>query len=48
MILSQPVHRLIHIRNREKIQVLLNVLKLNEKQLKKVNELREQCLNEAI
>ena len=48
MILSQPVHRLIHIRNREKIQVLLNVLKLNEKQLKKVTELREQCLNEAI
>lgn len=48
MILHQPVHRLIHMRNQEKIQVLLNVLKLNEKQLKKVNELREQCLNEAI
>ena len=48
MILHQSVHRLIHIRNQEKIQVLLNVLKLNEKQLKKVNELREQCLNEAI
>ena len=48
MILHQSVHRLIHMRNQEKIQVLLNVLKLNEKQLKKVNELREQCLNEAI
>ena len=48
MILHESVHRLIHMRNQEKIQVLLNVLKLNKKQLKKVNELREQCLNEAI
>lgn len=44
----KSVHRLIHIRKREKIRMLLNSLKLNEKQLKKVNELREQCLNEAI
>ena len=48
MILHESVHRLIHMRNQEKIQVLLNALKLNKKQLKKVNELREQCLNEAI
>ena len=48
MIVHESVHRLIHMRNQEKILVLLNVLKLNGKQLKKVNELREQCLNEAI
>ena len=48
MIVHQSVHRLIHMRNQEKIQVLLNALKLNKKQLKKVNELREQCLNGAI
>ncbi|SOC16570.1 hypothetical protein SAMN05880501_10927 [Ureibacillus xyleni] len=48
IIVHQAVHRLIHMSNREKIQVLLNTLELNKKQLKKVNELREQCLNEAI
>ncbi len=48
MILHQSVHRLIHMRNQEKIQALLSALKLDEKQLKKVNKLREQCLNEAI
>lgn len=47
-ILHESVHRLIHMRNQEKIRVLLDALKLDEKQLKKVNELREQCLNEAI
>lgn len=48
MIVHEPVHRLIHMKNLEKIQVLLNVLKLNEKQLEVINELRELCLNEAI
>ncbi|GGK09559.1 hypothetical protein GCM10007063_35050 [Lentibacillus kapialis] len=48
VIVHEPVHRLIYMRNQEKMQVLLDALKLNEKQLKKVNELREQCLNEAI
>lgn len=48
VILQESVHRLIHMRNKEKIQALLNAFGLNEKQLKKVNELREQSLNEAI
>ena len=48
MMVHEPIHRLIHMKNPEKIQVLLKVLKLNEKQLEKLNELREQCLNEAI
>jgi hypothetical protein len=47
-ILHKSVHLLIHLRDQEKIQVLLNSLKLNEKQLIKVNKLRKQCLNEAI
>lgn len=48
MIMHESVHHLIHMRNREKIQVLLNLLKLNEKQLIEVNKLRKQCLNEVI
>lgn len=48
MILHKSVHLLIHLRDQEKIQVLLNSLKLNEKQLIEVNKLRKQCLNEAI
>ncbi|MBB6447915.1 hypothetical protein [Bacillus benzoevorans] len=47
-ILNESVHRLIHKRNQEKIQVLLNALKLNKKQLEKVHELSEQCLNGVI
>jgi RNA-directed DNA polymerase len=47
-ILHKSVHLLIHLRDQEKIKVLLNSLKLNEKQLNEVNELRKQCLNEAI
>jgi len=48
IILHKSVHRLIHLKDLEKIQVLIKVLQLDKKQLMKVNELREQCLNEAI
>ena len=48
IILHESVHRLIHFKDLEKIQVLMKVLQLDKKQLMKVNELREQCLNEAI
>lgn len=48
MILHESVHRLIHMKNHEKIEVLLNALKLDTKQLQKLNKLREQCLNETI
>ncbi len=48
MILHESVHRLIHLKSHEKIKALLNALCLNKKQLQKVNELRKQCLNEAI
>jgi len=48
IIVHISVHRLIHLKDPEKIQVLMDVLQLDKKQLMKVNELREQCLNEAI
>jgi RNA-directed DNA polymerase len=48
MIMHESIHRLIHMRNQDNIQVLLKLLKLNEKQLNEVNKLRKQCLNEAI
>jgi RNA-directed DNA polymerase len=48
MILHKSVHLLIHLRDHEKIQVSLDMLKLNEKQLTEVNKLRKQCLNVAI
>jgi len=48
IIVHESVHRLIHLKDLVKIKVLMNVLNLDKKQLKKLNELREQCLNEAI
>ncbi|MGM0865431.1 MAG: group II intron reverse transcriptase/maturase [Bacillota bacterium] len=48
MVVRKSVHSLIHMRSKEKIQVLLSVLQLNENQLKEVNKLRKQCLNDAI
>jgi len=47
-ILHKSVHPLIHLIDQEKIQLLLNSLKLNEKQLTEVNKLRKQCLNDVI
>jgi len=48
MIIHESIHRLIHLKDLEKIQMLLKALKLDEKQLLKVNELRKQCLNATI
>ncbi|MEK4628448.1 MAG: group II intron reverse transcriptase/maturase [Solibacillus sp.] len=48
IIVHKSVHRLIHLKDLEKIQVLMKVLQLDKKQLMKVNELRGQCLNDAI
>src|SRR5690625_1041397 len=48
VVLHKFVHRLIHLKNREKIQVILKALKLNVKQLAEVNKLRKQYQNEAI
>lgn len=48
IVLHEAVHRLVHIKDEHKIKDLLNVLNLNEKQIQKLNELREQCKNDLI
>jgi hypothetical protein len=48
IVLHESVHRLVHLKDTEKIKTLLLILKLNKKQLVKINDLREQCQNEAI
>lgn len=48
VILHEAVHRLVHLKDSEKIKKLLNVLKLTKKQREKLNEFRLQCKNEAI
>ena len=48
IVLHESVHRLIHLKDNEKIKSLLNALQLNKKQIEKVNELRKQCKNETI
>ncbi|WP_412547164.1 group II intron reverse transcriptase/maturase [Peribacillus simplex] len=48
VVLHEAVHRLIHLKDIEKIQSLLNSLELNKKQLGKVNEFRKQCRNDII
>jgi hypothetical protein len=48
VILHEAVHRLVHLKDNEKIKLLMKVLKLTKKQKEKLNELRLQCQNEAI
>ena len=45
IVLHETVHQLIHLKDIDKIKSFLDVLKLNNKQLKKVNELRNLCKN---
>jgi RNA-directed DNA polymerase len=47
-VLHEAVHRLVHLKDIEKIKVLLNSFELNKKQKEKVNELRKKCGNRAI
>ncbi|MFP5116493.1 group II intron reverse transcriptase/maturase, partial [Bacillaceae bacterium C204] len=48
VILHETVHRLVHLKDSEKINLLMKVLKLTKKQKEKLNELRLQCQNKAI
>lgn len=48
MVLHEKVHRLIHLKDNEKIIALLKGLNLSKKQKERVNELRKKCQNEAI
>lgn len=48
IVLHEAVHRLVHLKNIDKIISLLEVLQLNKYQKEKVNELRKQCKNYTI
>ncbi|MFD1738135.1 HNH endonuclease signature motif containing protein [Bacillus salitolerans] len=48
IVLHETVHRIVHMKNKEKIKSLLCDLKLSKKQKDKINELRKGCKNEAI
>ncbi|MCT8138471.1 group II intron reverse transcriptase/maturase [Anaerobacillus sp. CMMVII] len=48
IVLHESVHRLVHLKDTDKIKALLTALRLNRKQLEKVNELRKQCRNTSI
>jgi len=48
VIISRPIHKLIHSENKEVIEVYLKVLNLTKTQLKKINQLREKCRLEVI
>jgi RNA-directed DNA polymerase len=48
IVLHESVHRLVHLKDTDKIKSLLTTLKINKKQKEKVNDLRKQCQNEAI
>lgn len=43
VIVSKLIHKLIHATNNDTIQLYLNRLNLNEKQIKKLNAYREKC-----
>ena len=48
VILHETVHRLVHLKDDDKIKAIIKVLKLSKKQMEKLNELRLQCHNQAI
>lgn len=47
-LVTSTVHRAIHIKDSEKITEILDLLKLNKKQLEKLNKLREMVGNPVI
>ena len=47
-VLHETVHRLVHLKDCEKINPLVKALKLTKKQKEKVDELRKQCSDEPI
>lgn len=45
IVLHESVHRLVHLKDKNKINSLLSMLHLTNKQKDKVNELRKLCKN---
>lgn len=48
IILHESIHRLVHLKDYEKIQNVLKALKLTKQQMEKANALHKQCENKAI
>lgn len=48
IVLHEAIHRLVHLKDVNKIKSILQAFQLNKKQIEKVNELRKQCKNESI
>jgi len=48
IILNKAIHQLIHLKDRTKIEKVLKAVKLSNKQIEKVNNLRLKCNNEII
>jgi RNA-directed DNA polymerase len=48
IIVHKAIHQLIHLKDKVKMETLLQTLKLNSKQKEKVNKLRLKCQNEII
>lgn len=48
LIVRDTIHQLIHLKDRSKIETLLESLKLSSKQKEKINYLRLKCQNEII
>lgn len=48
IVLHEAVHRLVHLKDGNKIKSLLNVLQMSKKQKEKVNELLKLCKNYTI
>lgn len=48
LIVRDTIHQLIHLKDRSKIETLLEFLQLTSKQKEKVNNLRLKCHNEII
>lgn len=48
IVLHESIHRLVHLKDVDKINVLLTVLELNSKQKEKLNQMRKLCQNDSI
>lgn len=46
IIVDKSIHKLIHLKDKVKIETLLNSLKLTRKQMEKVNTLLTRCQNQ--
>lgn len=48
VVIHKTIHQLVHLKDKVKIEALLQSLKLTSKQKEKVNKLRLRCQNEII